>query len=243
MNKKFLPVLMAVVVGSAMFTGCGSSKNENTTMIEETVKIEEETTEIEDLSEEVETVIEETEETKEVVEEEIQTESEEEITESEEEITESEEVEKEVIEVVEDDSDYNNAEDYAGIDPTATQEMIFVITDGIELPVRANMDASMFAKTYDIASNVLKSYTISAPIEGEHATEIAVFEVKDSTGHEAVRAGVEKRISELKKQWETKSSEQYNLVKNYKIVEKGNFILFVVSKEADVIVSKFQSAF
>ena len=131
---------------------------------------------------------------------------------------------------------------YGEVDPSVAQEMLFVITDGIELPNRVNMDATMFKDTYGIASKYLSSYVVSTPITNVHATEIAVFEVVNETAREAVKTGIEKRVEALTKQWQTYLPEQYELVKNYKVVDKGNLVLFVISDQADSIISKFNAA-
>jgi len=119
--------------------------------------------------------------------------------------------------------------------------MLFVITDGIELPSRMNMEAEMFKDTYAIDPSVLSSYVVSMPMMNVHATEIAVFELKDASGADAVKAGIEKRVQALSEQWKMYLPDQYELVQNYKIVEKGNYIIFVISDSADTIVSKFEA--
>lgn len=230
MNKKFLGLMMTVTLGSTVFTGCGTNKAENQVVQE--VEITEEN---KDTNEEVIT-----EEIDEVISEEVSTEETVTDTEVTEEIIKADDVTQE--EVSKEETIVENADDYAGIDPTAAQEMLFVVTDGIELPNRMNMEPDLFGSTYGIDSNVLSSYVVSAPVMNVHATEIAIFEVKDASGINAVKAGIEKRVSDLKTQWENYLPQQYDLVKNYKVVEEGNFILFVISEEADAIVSKFQSA-
>ena len=224
MNKRFLAVVMAVLLGSATFTGCASDKKD----IVETVPVVEENIE-EVVEENIEEVVEENIEEV-VVEDEVDNTIEEVIDETEvdQETTNSEEV--------------INSEDYAGIDPSVAQEMLFVVTDGIELPTRVNMEAEMFRDTYGIEPSVLASYVVSMPMMNVQSTEIAVFELKDRSNAEAVKTGITKRVNALLEQWKTYLPEQYELVQNYQVVERGNFILFVISNEADAIISKFEAA-
>lgn len=214
MNRRFLSAMMAIVLGGVVLTGCTSSK-ENVPVNEEVdVVVEENTTE-----EEVEA------------------------TETEEKVTDSETKEESTVESEEAvDRVEDREEIYGEVDPSAAQEMAFVITDGIELPSRVNMDATMFKDTYGIATDHLSSYVVSKPMMKVHATEIAVFEVVDEKGREAVKQGIEKRVKALTEQWQTYLPEQYELVKNYKVVDKDNFVLFVISEEADAIISKFNAA-
>ena len=126
-------------------------------------------------------------------------------------------------------------------DPSVAQETLFVITDGIELPYAENMDSAIFKDTYGIDESLLESYVVRMPLANVIATEIGVFELKDAKDAETVKAAIQKRVDALLQQWESYLPAQYDLVKNHKIVEKGNFILFVISEEADTIVERFEA--
>lgn len=214
MNRRFLAVMMAMVLSGSILAGCGAS-NENTVVSENVQDVIEETTEDEAVTEAEDEVVD------------AETEIKEEIKEEIEESTES---------VADDEGEYGE------VDPSVAQEMLFVITDGIELPARTNMDTAMFKDTYGITTNHLSSYVVSTPMMNVHATEIAVFEVVDENGRQAVKAGIEKRVEALKAQWERYLPEQYELVKNYKVVDRGNYVLFVISEVADTIINNFNNA-
>lgn len=229
MNKKFLVAMMAMVLGGTLLAGCATSK-ENTSVNQETVVTEENATQVEaeDKENEDEKSIENTGNT--------------ENTGSAENTTEDEIGETTEVDVEGAVEDIEVEEVYGEVDPSVAQEMLFVITDGIELPKRMNMDATMFQDTYGIATNHLSSYVVSMPTMNVHATEIAVFEVVDENARAAVKAGIEKRVKALTEQWQSYLPDQYELVKNYKVVDKGNLVLFVISGEADAIISKFEVA-
>lgn len=228
MNRKFLAVMMAMVLSGSILTGCGAS-NKNAAASEEVEVVIEETTEDTGESEKVEVVEEETtnEETSTEIEETVETKPED---------------KEEIVESIETESVTDDEGVYGEVDPSVAQEMLFVITDGIDLPARANMDTAMFKDTYGITTNHLSSYVVSTPMMNVHATEIAVFEVVDEAGRKAVKAGIEKRVKALKAQWETYLPAQYELVKNYKVVDRGNYVLFVISDAADAIINKFNTA-
>lgn len=128
---------------------------------------------------------------------------------------------------------------------TATSELgnlVETITEGVELPNQIAMLPEMFADTYGIDTNLLKDYYVSISMMNVQATEIAIFELKDEKDADIVMEGIEKRQKGLEEQWSSYLPEQYELVKNYKVEQKGNKILFVISEQADKIVDNFNNA-
>ncbi len=103
------------------------------------------------------------------------------------------------------------------------------------------MSKDMFAKTYGISTEGLSSYYIHIPIKSSYATEIAVFEVKNDATKKEVLKGIEKRQQGLSTQFRNGNIEEFNLVENYRVAEKGNTVIFVVSKQADKIVEQFNN--
>lgn len=114
-----------------------------------------------------------------------------------------------------------------------------VVTSDMELPSLLEMDSSFFADTYGIDTSILKSYKVQMPMMMVHASEIAVFELKDAGDASKVITGINKRIEGLKAQWGSYLPDQLELVNNYKTATKGNYVIFVVSEYADTIISNF----
>ena len=138
--------------------------------------------------------------------------------------------------------DENTGEVTGEVDPTPAQETYFVAVDGIEMPAGMAMDSTMFADTYSIDTNLLNSYYVQVPMMNVHATEVAVFELKDAKDADKVMACIEKRQKALVDQWKSYLPDQLELVENYKTAQKDNMILFVISPEADQIVKQFEAA-
>ncbi len=134
----------------------------------------------------------------------------------------------------------NTDESFSAEDPSVSKETFFVVTDGLELPKSMDMPEETFADTYGIDTELLASYSVNMPMMNVHATEIAVFEVKDAANIEAVKAGIEKRQKALEEQWQSYLPEQLELVQNYKVAVKDNLVLFVISEHADQIVANFE---
>ena len=116
-----------------------------------------------------------------------------------------------------------------------------VVTSDMELPSLLEMDSSFFADTYGIDTSILKSYKVQMPMMMVHASEIAVFELKDAGDASKVITGINKRIEGLKAQWGSYLPDQLELVNNYKTATKGNYVIFVVSEYADTIISNFNT--
>ena len=110
----------------------------------------------------------------------------------------------------------------------------------LELPSMTELDDSLLSSLYGINASDLVSYKCFMPLMGVHATEFFVAEVKDGK-MDTVKAGVEKRQADLDTQWSQYLPEQYELVKNYKLVTNGNYILFAIGEQADQAVSIFNS--
>lgn len=110
----------------------------------------------------------------------------------------------------------------------------------LELPSMTELDDSLLSSLYGISASDLVSYKCFMPLMGVHATEFFVAEVKDGK-MDTVKAGVAKRQADLDTQWSQYLPEQYELVKNYKLVTSGNYILFAIGEQADQAVSIFNS--
>ncbi|PHV69435.1 hypothetical protein CS063_15665 [Sporanaerobium hydrogeniformans] len=127
-------------------------------------------------------------------------------------------------------------------DPTVSAELLFTITDGLEMPSQVAMPKEMFGDTYGIDETLLESYIVNMPMMNVKANECAVFELKDEKDSQAVLEGITKRQKALEEQWKTYLPDQYELVQNYKTAVKGNKILFVIDEHAEQIVENFNQA-
>lgn len=124
---------------------------------------------------------------------------------------------------------------------SALEGFVTKITEGVELPAQAPMNAEMFADAYGIDTSLLNDYYVSMSMMNVHATEIAIFELKDAKDVDTVMAGIEKRQQGLVEQWQSYLPDQLELVENYKTAVKNNMILFVINHDADKIVENFNN--
>ncbi len=125
------------------------------------------------------------------------------------------------------------------VDPTVSSDLVFAITDGIEMPAQMPMDRELFADTYGIDETLLESYVVNMPMMNVKANECAVFELKDEKDVQVVLDGIAKRQEALEAQWKSYLPDQLELVQNYKTAVKGNKVLFVIDENAEKIVENF----
>lgn len=112
------------------------------------------------------------------------------------------------------------------------------IESEIELPSFGDMDGEVLSALYGIDSADLVRYIGKIPLMNVQATEIFIAQVKEGS-MDAVKAGIEKRQSDLAEQWSSYLPEQLELVENYKLVTNGDYVLFAISSEADQIETIF----
>lgn len=124
-----------------------------------------------------------------------------------------------------------------------TKEMVDEMLAKIEQPSLVEMTGDMVNQMYYFDSSLLDQYTIMSPMMNIKTNEIAVFKVKDAKNLTAVQDGIKKRAVDIQKSFETYLPDQYENAKNYKLVTKGNYILFVISDKADELVKAYDSFF
>ncbi len=110
----------------------------------------------------------------------------------------------------------------------------------LNLPNLTAMDDATLSALYGISAADLEEYVCMMPLMGVHSTEFFIAKVKDGK-MDAVKAGIAKRQADLDAQWAQYLPEQYELVKNYKLVTNGSYVLFAISEYADDAVSIFNS--
>lgn len=139
-------------------------------------------------------------------------------------------------------SNGNNAE--KPIEPSVSvKEMVDKMLADIEQPALMELDAEGVKQQYHVDLGLLEEYSVRIPMMNVKSNELSILKVKDAKDISAVEEAVKKRAADVQKSFEQYLPDQYENAKNYKIVTKGNYVLFVISDQADAFVKSFERFF
>ena len=105
-------------------------------------------------------------------------------------------------------------------------------------PVLMELDDASLSSYYGLTDSEVADYIGQLPMMNVRATELLIVKANKDKADE-VRAAMEKRQADLAAIWSSYLPDQYALVQDYRIVENGNWLLFVVAGNADDIVAIF----
>ena len=114
------------------------------------------------------------------------------------------------------------------------------ITEKVELPDLMELDDTTLKDIYGIDPADLESYTARIPFMNVQATEFFIAKVKEGQ-LDAVKEAISRRQAALDEQWSQYLPDQLELVKNYKLVTNGDYIMFAVTEYADEVVEEFNT--
>lgn len=123
----------------------------------------------------------------------------------------------------------------------STKEVYANVTKDLEAAKQIPMDGDLFKDNYGIDTSILEDYNVMMPMMIVKARECAIFKVKDVKDIPKVVDGINKRLNTLENTWKQYLPDQYELVKNKKIIQKDKYILFVIDEHADKIVQNFNN--
>ena len=130
------------------------------------------------------------------------------------------------------------------VEPTlSANEMVNEMLSKIEQPMMMELTDEQVQDIYNIDPEKLADYAIRIPMMNVKSNEIAILKVKDVADVPAVEEAVKQRAQTVQQQFETYLPDQYENAKNYKVVTKGNYVLFVISDQADELVTEYDRFF
>lgn len=109
-----------------------------------------------------------------------------------------------------------------------------------ELPYFMDLDDDILSQLYGIDAADLVEYVGKMPFMNTQATEFFIAQVQ-SGKMDTVKAALEKRQADLVTQWEQYLPDQLALVKSYKLVTNGDYIMFAIADCADEAVTEFNT--
>ena len=123
------------------------------------------------------------------------------------------------------------------------KEMADKVLKQIEQPALMELEADGVQQLYHFDPALLEQYTIRTPLMNIKTNEIAILKVKESKDIAAIETAVKQRAADVQKQFETYLPDQYENAKNYKLITKGKYVIFVISESADEILKTLDSFF
>ena len=130
------------------------------------------------------------------------------------------------------------------VEPTLTAtEMVNEMLAKVEQPMMMEVTGEQVQEVYNIDPEKLEDYAIRIPMMNVKSNEIAILKVKDAADVSAVEEALKQRAQTVQQQFETYLPDQYENAKNYKLVTKGNYVLFVISDQADELVTEYDRFF
>ncbi|MFC7678829.1 DUF4358 domain-containing protein [Paenibacillus sp. GCM10028914] len=123
------------------------------------------------------------------------------------------------------------------------KEMVDKMLTDIEQPNLMELDEEMVKQQYHLDLGLIEEYSVRIPMMNVKSNELSILKVKEEKDIPAVEEAVKQRAADIQKSFEQYLPDQYENAKNYKLVTKGNYILFVISEEADAFVNSFESFF
>lgn len=130
----------------------------------------------------------------------------------------------------------------AAKDVDVKELMNTIVSDtSYELPAMQELTDTDLESLYGISVDDLEAYSVNVPMMNVTATEIALFHVKDGK-MDTVKKGVETRMTQLESTWSQYLPAQYDLVKDRRIIESGNYYFVIISEYADTIEATCKAA-
>ena len=112
------------------------------------------------------------------------------------------------------------------------------ITSGMDTSNHMAMDSTLLADFYGMDTDLLEDFCVQVPMMSYSITEVGVFKVKDVNNVSSVVSAINKRASDIGIMLYPSLEEIYA---TKQIVTKGQYILFVISDNADSIIANFNA--
>lgn len=125
----------------------------------------------------------------------------------------------------------------------SANEMADKMLEKVEQPSLMELEPDQIKDLYNLDPEKLEEYSIRIPMMNVKTNEIAILKVIDAKDVPDVESAIKQRAENVQKQFETYLPDQYENAKNYKLVTKGNYILLVISENADELLKVYDSFF
>lgn len=125
----------------------------------------------------------------------------------------------------------------------AVSEIIAQVKQGIDISDMKEGDSKKLKKLYGIDSSEVQEFSLYTAPSNLKADEFAIIKVKDSKNVDKIKDKISKRIEKQSQSFKDYLPDEYFLIEKNVLKTKDNYILFVVSKDAQKIEGVFDAFF
>lgn len=129
--------------------------------------------------------------------------------------------------------------------PDSTESALMETVNGVlgnyEMPSFMNVTTAELKDLYAIDPQDVVDVAIFKPMMNVHATEIIVITAQDGK-LDTVKEAIDAYMIAQEENWSTYLPDQYELVKNRAVKEKGNTLIVVVAENAEQIAAELEAA-
>lgn len=138
----------------------------------------------------------------------------------------------------------SNSSNSSVAEPTlSAKEMIDKMVEEVEQPAFMELSEEEVKTVYNVDVDKLEDYSIRIPLMNVKAHEISILKVKDSKDIAEIEELLKQRAETVQKSFETYLPDQLEIAQNYKIVTKGNYIIFIISDQVDELLNIYDGFF
>ena len=128
---------------------------------------------------------------------------------------------------------------YKDISVKKEGEKIIKMTD--ESKYQKGDDKSL-KKYFGLNPDDYKEVSIYVPSSSMEASEMLIIKVKDQTQVDTIETAIDSRIQKQSDGFKDYAPEQYGLLQNYEISTRGNYVFYVVGKDAYDMKKEFKKS-
>ena len=130
------------------------------------------------------------------------------------------------------------------VSSAAFEDVASAVTASVDLSALQELAEDTVAPAlYGLNPSDFDGCLLYYPQTNMEAEELLLLKLRDTSQQEAVRAAVEARLETQKTSFDGYGLEQYDLLTNHSILDiRGNYVLFVVHKDAAAVQQAFRGA-
>lgn len=132
--------------------------------------------------------------------------------------------------------------DNAEQEPTAAEIWADILESAAAdtLPLLMELDDSTLASYYSLTGDEVQGFVGQIALMNVNVTEVLIVNAKKGKQDDITQAIMDRQAL-LEETWAEESADQHLLVQDYRLVENGSWILYVVAESADEIVEIFNN--